>query len=47
MSFSEAQLSRDYGIDYGGYDNDGSAGISQEAFLEDRIEAMRFADAVP
>jgi hypothetical protein len=47
MSFSEARMSRDAGIDYGGYDNDGSAGISQEAFLEDRLDDARFRDVTP
>lgn len=48
MSFSEARMSRDYGIDFGGYDNDGSStGTTGVGFLEDRIDAMRFESAVP
>lgn len=47
MSFSEARMSRDQGIDYGGYDNDGSSGLSQEAFLEDRLDEARFGSTVP
>jgi hypothetical protein len=47
MSFSEVLMSRDAGIDYGGYDNDGSAGMSSAQFLEDRIEAFRFESAIP
>lgn len=47
MSFSEAQLSREYGIDFGGYDNDGSSGQSSAQFLEDRLDAVRFENAVP
>lgn len=44
---SEVRLSRDAGIDYGGYDNDGSSGQSSAAFLDDRLDAMRFESAVP
>ena len=47
MSFSEARMSRDFGIDFGGYDNDGNAGQSSAQFLDDRLDAVRFENAVP
>lgn len=47
MSFSEVLMSRDAGIDYGGYDNDGSSGMSSSQFLEDRMDDMRFETSVP